>query len=297
MVVLNVLLYYLVIIPISLLPFPLLYGFSDFLYVMIYHLIGYRKKVVLQNIRNSFPEKSEAEQVEICKKFYSHFCDLVVESLKTFTISQKQVAKRVICTNPEVIDKYYAQKRSVIIAGGHYNNWELFAVAVDELIKHDTVGIYTPLSNKFFDEKMRKTRSRYGLQMIATKEVKHFFETNTDKLTATIFGSDQSPSNPKSAHWMTFLNQDTGVLFGAEKFAKEYNYPVIYGRLNKVKRGHYTLDFVLVTDTPRETAHAEIIEKVTRLLEKDIQALPQYWLWTHRRWKHKRPVSEVTSVD
>lgn len=289
MIVLNLLLYYLVIIPISLLPFPLLYGLSDFLYVMIYHVIGYRKKVVLQNIKNSFPEKSEQECIEIQKKFYSHFCDLVVESLKAFTISEKQVAKRVVCEHPEVIDKYYQQGRSVIIAGGHYNNWEIFAVAVDALIKHDTVGIYTPLKNKFFDEKMRKTRGRYGLEMISTKTIKEFFNENNHRRIATIFGFDQSPSNPKSAYWMQFLNQDTGVQFGVEKFAKEYNFAVLYGRLNKVKRGHYTLEFFDVTDEPQKAPHGEIIETVTHLLEKDIKAIPQYWLWTHRRWKHKRP--------
>lgn len=289
MIVFNALLYYLVIIPISLLPFPLLYALSDGLYILFYYMLGYRKKVVLQNIRNSFPDKTEKEHIEICKKFYRHFCDLVVESLKTFTISEKEVLKRVICTNPEVIDKYFDQKRSVIIAGGHYNNWELFAVAVDALIKHKTVGIYKPLSNKYFDGKMRGTRSKYGLEMISTKDVKPFFDKHINVLTATIFGTDQSPSNPNNAYWMKFLNQDTGVLFGAEKFAKDYNYPVVYGRLNKLKRGHYSLDFTDVTDTPKETAHGEITEKITLLLEKDIQAIPQYWLWTHRRWKHKRP--------
>jgi len=289
MIVFNALLYYLVIIPISLLPFPLLYALSDGLYVLFYYMLGYRKKVVLQNIRNSFPDKTEKEHIEICKKFYRHFCDLVVESLKTFTISEKEVLKRVIFTNPEVIDKYFDQKRSVIIAGGHYNNWELFAVAVDALIKHKTVGIYKPLSNKYFDGKMRGTRSKYGLEMISTKEVKPFFDKHINVLTATIFGTDQSPSNPNNAYWMKFLNQDTGVLFGAEKFAKEYNYPVVYGRLNKLKRGHYSLDFTDVTETPTETAYGEITEKITLLLEKDIQAIPQYWLWTHRRWKHKRP--------
>jgi KDO2-lipid IV(A) lauroyltransferase len=291
MIVLNILLYYLVIIPISLLPFPVLYFISDFLYLLIYHIVGYRKRVVISNIQNSFPEKTEKDCIKISKLFYRHFCDLVVESLKAFTISERQVQKRVVCRHPELIDMYFEQNRSVIIAGGHYNNWELFAVAVDKIIKHDTVGIYTPLRNKFFDDKMRSTRSKYGLQMVATREVKRFFEENKHRLTATIFGVDQSPSNPKSAYWMTFLNQETGVQFGTEKFAKEYGYPVLYGRLNKVKRGHYELEFVLVTDNPGQMAYGEITEKVTRLLEKDIQAGPQYWLWTHRRWKQKRPVS------
>ena len=210
--VLNVLLYYLVIIPVSLLPFPLLYGLSNLLFIVFYYISGYRKKVVIQNIRNSFPEKSGKEHLEITKRFYKHFCDLIVESVKTFTISEKQVLKRFVCINPEVSDKYYEQKRSILFAGGHYNNWELFAVGFDKYVKHKTVGIYTPLSNKYFDAKMQQTRSRFGLQMISTKSVKRFLDNHLDTLTGTIFGIDQSPSNPKSAYWMTFLNQETGTV-------------------------------------------------------------------------------------
>lgn len=291
--IINFLLYYLIIIPISLLPFPLLYGVSNFLYFMIFVIFGYRKKVVVDNIRRSFPEKTEKEQKDICKKFYRHFCDLVVESLKTFTISNKQVLKHVTCKNPEAINKYFEQKRSVIIAGGHYNNWEIFAVAIDAIIKHDTIGIYTPLSNKYFDEKMRKTRSKYGLLMISSRKVKYYFDERIKDITATIFAIDQSPSNPKSCYWTTFLNQETGVLFGTEKFAKDYNYPIVYCRINKEKRGYYSFEFFDVTDKPLETAYGEITEKVTQMLEKDIKENPQYWLWTHKRWKHKRPVEKT----
>lgn len=291
MIVLNFLLYYLVIIPISLLPFPLLYLLSDFLYVVFYYIVGYRKKVIIGNIERSFPEKTNKEHIAIAKKFYKHFCDLILESLKTFTISESQVRKRVVCKNPEMLDKYFDQKRSVIIAGGHYNNWELFAVGFDAPLKHQAVGIYMPLSNKFFDKKMRVTRSRYGLYMISTKIVKRVFEEEARKnnLTATVFAIDQSPSNRNNCYWMEFLNQDTGVLFGVEKFAKDYNQVVVYGRINKEKRGHYSFEFFEVTETPRETAYGEITEIVTKALEKDIRALPEYWLWSHRRWKHKRP--------
>jgi len=291
--IINFLLYYLIIIPISMLPFPLLYKVSNFLYFMIFVIFGYRKKVVVDNIRRSFPEKTEKEQKDICKKFYRHFCDLVVESLKTFTISNKQVLKHVTCKNPEAINKYFEQKRSVIIAGGHYNNWEIFAVAIDAIIKHDTIGIYTPLSNKYFDEKMRKTRSKYGLLMISSRKVKYNFDEHIKDITATIFAIDQSPSNPKSCYWTTFLNQETGVLFGTEKFAKDYNYPIVYCRINKEKRGYYSFEFFDVTDKPLETAYGEITEKVTQMLEKDIKENPQYWLWTHKRWKHKRPVEKT----
>ena len=286
------LLYYCVIIPISRLPFPLLYGLSSFVYLILYKVVGYRKKVVLGNIQRSFPEKTAKEHQEICDKFYSHFCDLILESIKTFTISEKQVLKRVVCKNPELINKYFDQKRSVIIAGGHLSNWELFAVAIDTLIKHKTIGIYKPLTNKYFDAKMRNTRSRFGLYMISTKIVKQVYEEEKNNLTATIFAIDQSPSNANNCHWMTFLNQDTGVLFGTEKFAKEYDQPVLYGRINKEKRCYYSFELFETVDHPKETETGELTEMVTRLLEKDIIATPQYWLWSHKRWKHKRPAGK-----
>jgi KDO2-lipid IV(A) lauroyltransferase len=287
--IVNRILYYLVILPISSMPFPVLYLLSDFLYLILYRVMGYRKKIVLGNIQRSFPEKTEKEHLEICRKFYHHFCDLVVESLKTFTISQKQIEKRVVFKNSQVLNKYFDDNKSVVIAGGHYNNWEIFAVAVDALIKHKAIGIYKPLSNKYFDEKMRKTRSKYGLYMISTRDVKRVFDQEINNLTGTIFAIDQSPSNAENCYWMEFLNQDTGILFGAEKYAKEYNYPVVYGRINKEKRGHYSFEFFDVCDQPRETAYGEISEKVTRMLEQDIRNQPEYWLWTHRRWKHKKP--------
>ncbi len=287
--VFNSLLYYLVIIPLSLLPFPLLYAISTGLYVIFYYIAGYRKKVVLQNIRNSFPEKSEAEINLICKKFYKHFCDLVVESIKAFTISQHQITKRFYVINPEVMDKYYDVGKSVLVAGGHFNNWEILAVGIDQCIKHKASGIYTPLSNKYFDDKMQLTRKRYGLQLVSSRAVKRFFESSLDQLTATIFAIDQSPSNPKSAYWMKFLNQETGVLYGIEKFAKDYNYPVLYGTINKVKRGHYNLFLVDVSPNPAASPYGEIIEKTQALLEQDIMQHPEFWLWTHKRWKHKRP--------
>jgi len=136
---------------------------------------------------------------------------------------------------------------------------------------------------------MRETRSKYGLRMISTKIVKEVFESERNKLTATIFGVDQSPPYTAKAHWMTFLNQETGVLFGAEKYAKEYNYPVIFGRIHKVKRGYYTFELETVTDEPTQARPGEIMEKITRLLEKDIIDQPEFWLWSHKRWKHKRP--------
>jgi KDO2-lipid IV(A) lauroyltransferase len=289
---LNPVFYYGLLIPISSLPYPVLYFISDILYVVIYKVVGYRRKVVLQNIASSFPEMTNEEHLQIVRDFYKHLCDLVVESIKVFTISEKQVKQRFKIINPEYIDHFFDKGQSVILAGGHYNNWELFAVAIDAPINHKAVALYKPLSNKFFDEKMRSSRGRYGLKMISTKATREEFEKQ-DVLRVIIFGVDQSPGNPGTCYWSDFLNQDTGMNFGAEKYAREYNYPVIYGHISKVKRGHYTFVFSEAIREPQTTSYGEITKRINHLLEKDIVAQPAYWLWSHRRWKHKRPVDLV----
>jgi KDO2-lipid IV(A) lauroyltransferase len=156
------------------------------------------------------------------------------------------------------------------------------------LIKHQAIGIYKPLSSVYFDRKMYETRSKYGLYMISTRIVPQVFEAEKNKLTATIFAIDQSPSNPQKAHWMKFLGRDSAVLTGTEKYAKQYNYPVIYGRINKEKRGFYSFEFFEAIKNPADTKEGEITEVITGMLEKDIIAEPQYWLWSHRRWKHTK---------
>lgn len=289
MVIFSYLLYYCFIIPVSLLPFRVLYAVSDFLYLILYRVLGYRTKVVRMNLKNSFPEKTAAELKKIESLFYSHLCDVIVETFKSFTISQEEILKRMVLRNPEVIDQYYDQGRSVLIGGGHFNNWEWFAIAVDQQMKHSACALYAPLKNRFFDEKMRSTRGKFGLRMISIKQVATFFEDTKKELTATVFGIDQSPRNAKKSHWMTFLNQDTGVMYGLEKYAKQLDYPVLFASIEKKKRGYYTFYFEPVTAQPREEPEHYIIETTTKRLETEIRTAPPYWLWTHKRWKRKRP--------
>lgn len=291
---LNLFFFYGVLIPISHLPYSVLYLLSDGLYVVIYKIIGYREKVVIQNIANSFPEKSQQEHLRIVSDFYKHLCDLVVESIKVFSISDKQVKERFGFVNPEYINRFFEKGQSVILAGGHYNNWELFAVAIDAAVKHKAVALYKPLHNMFFDEKMRLSRSKYGLEMISTKAARQEFEKK-DFLRVIIFGIDQFPGRSTNCYWSTFLNQDTAMIFGTEKYAKEYNYPVLYGRINKLKRGYYTFEFTEAIEEPQKTSYGEITKRMHHLLEKDIVAQPEYWLWSHKRWKHKRPANLVHS--
>ncbi len=282
-------LYYLVILPISIMPYPLLYLHSDFAFLMIYHVVGYRKKVVLKNIQNSFPEKSPEEHKKIMRKFYRHFCDLILESLKGFTISKKQLDKRFKLRNPEVSDAFFEKGQNLVMVGGHYNNWEILALGIGYQMKHLPIGIYKPLHNKYFDEKMKKTRQRFGLKLCPMKETKAHFMGDHGKPNGIIFAIDQTPSNTKKCHWMEFLNQDTPVFFGAEKYAREFDRPVIFCTIHKVKRGHYEAELEVITDTPNELPHGAITEMNTQRLEKDIIEKPEYWLWSHRRWKHKRP--------
>jgi len=279
------------------LPFRVLYVISNGLYILMYNVIGYRKKVVLQNITRSFPNKTTAEHIQITKGFYRHFCDLVLESIKVFTISQVEVNQRMKVINPDFLDRFYQQGKTVIVAGGHYNNWELFAVAIDAPIKHKAVAIYKPLSSLFFDKRMRESRSKYGLEMISTRKVADEFKRDSAPLRAIIFGIDQSPRSAEKSYWSTFLNQDTAMLFGTEKYAKEYNLPVVYARINKVSRGHYVTEFVEAIENPLNTSYGEITKRMNELLEKDILKQPEYWLWSHKRWKHKRPVELVQQEE
>ncbi|MBL4706707.1 MAG: lysophospholipid acyltransferase family protein, partial [Flavobacteriales bacterium] len=230
----------------------------------------------------------ELRKVE--RQFYQHFCDIIVESLKNFTVSRKRVAKRMVIENPEIMDQFHEQGRNVIVVGGHYNAWELYALAMPIYHKHVGVGVYKPLSNKFFDNKLRTSREKYGLELIPMKESAQYFanENNKGKY-AFILGSDQSPSNPSNAYWMDFMSQDTPVLFGAEKNAKQYNLPIVFGHATKVRRGYYTLKYTLLFDNSAETSYGEITKSHTQFLEKIILQKPQFWLWSHRRWKHKRP--------
>jgi KDO2-lipid IV(A) lauroyltransferase len=289
MAIINRIFYYGMILPLSLLPFPVLYALSDFIFVILYHVVGYRKKVVMDNIRNSFPERSEKERKEIARKFYHHFCDLTLESLKFFTISEKDANERMVYSGTEIPKKYFDQKRSIIVAMAHYNNWEMVAVTVDRATAHDTYAIYKPLTNAYFDKKMLSSRQKYGLTMMHNRTVKDEFQRLKGELTATYFLVDQAPSPHSKPYWMTFLNQETGVLTGTEQYAKLYNYPVVFLDVQKPKRGYYTCRFVDVTDQPRSTPEGEILEKVTRLLEAQIIDKPQFWLWSHRRWKRKKP--------
>lgn len=280
-------LYYLFLKPISFIPLRGLYIISDFMYMVLYVLLKYRQKVVRTNLLNSLPEKDIKDILKIEKAFYRHFCDLIVESVRMFSISEKELKERSKMVNPEVMDGLYDKNKSIILTGGHYNNWEIGAAILSRQVKHHIIGIYAPLSNAFFNDKILKSRSRFGMEMLSKKRVKEGFEQHKGELTATIFATDQSPTYSKMVHWTTFLNQPTAVALGAELFAAEYKLPVVFVYVTKQKRGYYQMEARLLCEDASKMKAGEITELHTRWLEDQIRQTPQFWLWTHKRWKRR----------
>lgn len=274
----------------ALLPFPLLYALSDVLFVLIYHVFGYRKAVVRANLRNSFPEKSDAERRTIERQFYRWFCDLVLETLKTLTISPAQVKERVAVEGEAVLKKHFDAGRSVILVMGHWGNWELGGARFGQLGMHQLYVIYHPLQNKWFDGLVHHMRTRLGNKLYPMKDTLRGMVRDRGSVTATAFIADQTPP-PEGAFWTTFLHQDTPVFFGTEKIAQKLGYPIIYVGVEYQRRGHYTMRFEELVADPRSTAEGEISMLHTRRLEADIHRKPAFWLWSHRRWKHRRPIS------
>ena len=282
-----------ILVFISLLPFPVLYFLSDGLYLLIFHVVGYRKKVVFENLRKSFPEKNESEINTIASQFYRHLCDTIFETLKVYTISKKSFARR--CVFDEQSKKhfdYFIQKNtSIVCVLGHCGNWEWISISHQITFKHLLTVVYHPLSNKNFDTFMLKLRSRFGGDMVPMHGLyKRLLTLKKEGVLNTIGMVGDQTAPPESSYWTTFLNQDTPVFFGSEKLAKKFNYPMMYLSIKKTKRGYYTVSSQIISETPNTHPDGELTEIHTRLLEKDIRETPYSWLWSHRRWKHKKPL-------
>ena len=273
----------------SLLPFPVLYTLSDFFCFVMFHMVGYRKQLVLQNLRNSFPEKSEQELLVIRKKFYKHLCDLFLETFKTLTISKNSMLKHCYFEpgSKALLNELSAQGKSLILVMGHQGNWEWAGNTCSTEINSQLYVIYHPLANKYTDGLVYKMRTRFGTKLIAMRDTFKKMATMRNELTITAFIADQTP-HPSNAYWMTFLNQDTPVFLGTERIARKLNSPIVYAFVKKVKRGCYEIHVELLVENPAATADGEITELHTRRLESDIISQPETWLWSHRRWKHKK---------
>ncbi len=273
---------------ISILPFRLLYLFSDFLYLIVYKVIGYRRKVVRQNLELVFPNKTDAERLDIEKKSYHHLCDIFLEMIKTLTISQKQINKRFVYTNLELLEEMEAKGKSIALMGSHYASYE-WAVSMNYYIKSQGYAVYKPLANKHFDKLVHKIRARFKAKLIATYETARTIKENneTGKIGVYGFASDQSPKLQSASYWTTFLGVYTPVFVGAESLAKKYDMNTILMSVEKKRRGYYSVTFETLFENVREVPDFEITDKFLRLTEKSIYQAPEYYLWTHNRFKHK----------
>ena len=280
--------YYLLVLPSSRLPLPVMYFIVDFFYLALITVLPYRKKVVRDNIEKSFPNLTKKEKHKIERSFYRHLASLLAEGAKNLTISKKQLSKRFRVKNPEVLNDLYEKNKSVILVSGHYNNWEWLITAQNFLFKHQAVGIGMPLTNKFWDKKLNTRRARFGMKIINSNTLKQFYNENEDCVATLVLG-DQSPGDATKSYWMEFLNQQTPVLFGAEMLAHKYNHAVVYFTIHRVKRGYYEMELKTVAENPREKKWGEITEAHTKLLENQIRKEPYYWIWSHKRWKKEVP--------
>ena len=274
----------------SLLPLRILYLLADLVYYVLYYIVSYRRKVVSTNLKNSFPEKTDEERKTIEKKFYKHLADLIVEILKLTHMSKKEQIKRFTYTNLEVIDKLREDKRDIIAVMGHYNNWE-WPTLLPNFLKYKTIIIFKPLQNKYFNGFFNNQRSKHGIILTPTSLIIREiikYKINNIK-TFSVFISDQIPAKGDIKYWTTFLNQDTAVFTGAGKIAAKYDMAIVFFHIQKIKRGYYNLDIELLYEHTAGLSEEVITETHVRRLEEIIREKPEFWIWSHRRWKHKKP--------
>lgn len=287
----SALLYYLFVFPLSKLPLVITYRFADFFYVLLISVLPYRRKVIEQNLQRSFPEKTPQEIRQLRNRFYRHFADMLIEGIKNLGISEKELRRRFKISNPELMQELFYRKKSVLLVSAHYMNWEWMITGQALFFPHQAVGIGMPLSNGFWDKKINSLRSRYGMHVIHSKIVKETFEQYEQNETriATLVLADQSPGDSLKSYWTTFLNQPTAIPFGAEQLAHTYGHAVVFYLPKRIRRGYYEAELILLTDDPTTCAWGEITEQHVRLLEEGIRNAPQYWLWSHKRWKRSVP--------
>jgi len=290
-------LFRIVIFNFKLIPFFLLYLYADFLYFVLYYIIGYRRKIIKQNLKASFPEKSEAELEKIEKKYYKNVADITLESIKGMSMSKSRLIKRYKVLNPEIFDEYFEKGQSIIAVGSHYANWEWGALCFCLQFKHTSVGVYKPLSNKPIDSYIRKTRSSWGMNLESILETGKTFSKYSKIKTMYYLVTDQSPSNSYKSHWVNFLNQYTACLHGASFYSKKYNYPIVFGDVQRVKRGFYEITMSILVENPENEIDIDITRKIMQKIESVIVKKPEDWLWSHNRWKHKKPVTENLNIS
>lgn len=273
---------------IAMIPFPLLYLLSDFLSFLVFRLFGYRKRVILDNLRNSFPDKSEAEIKKIQRRFHKNFTDVFLEMIKMLSMSGKSILKRAKILNPEVVKKYQNAGRSVLFVGGHCANWEWLGMAISYVMEQDTYTVYKPLKNQNFEDLVREMRAKNGNNLVPMKSFLRTILKNKNRGVVNLMLADQTPHVGEIEYFTDFLHQDTPVFLGVEKITKAVKMPLFFTEIRRTKRGHYEIKLVELFNEYDEVNQYEVTKKHIKALEGLIQSAPSDWLWSHRRWKYTR---------
>jgi KDO2-lipid IV(A) lauroyltransferase len=270
---------------IGLLPFPILYMFSDFGQFFLRSIMGYRRTVIISNLRSCFLTLTDKELDTILRNVYKNLADVLAEGIKGFSMLPRTVKKRHVITNPEIIEPWLAQGKSVIAIPAHYNNFEWGSMSPGLFTKHPIIAFYKPLSNKYINRFLKWSRAKFGTTLASIYETRQVFENNAKTPSVYIMAADQSPARPEKSYWITFLGRETAFLHGPEKYARLYNYPVVYVDVQRVKRGYYTVEAILLADEPSSLPDGEVTRRYAGKLEETILKSPGNWLWSHKRWK------------
>ncbi|MEZ4932669.1 MAG: lysophospholipid acyltransferase family protein [Saprospiraceae bacterium] len=273
----------------AMLPMKVVYVLSDMLYLLFRYIVKYRRKVIQLNLRNSFPKSSEKEIDDLTNRFYRYFSDLILETMKGFSFGEADWQTRFIYKNPEIFDSLYQQKKSAILLGSHYGNWEWGGISFPLAVKHKVIGAYKPIKNRKVETYLNDFRKKRGLHLTNMKFAGRAVIENKNEPVIFVFIADQTPSDVQNAHWLTFLNQDTPFLHGAAKLASKTGYPVFHYKINRMKRGFYEVEFEEICGSPESLSPPDITSLYAKHLERMISQNPPFWLWSHRRWKRKRP--------
>ena len=287
------LLFYIIIYPIlwiiSVLPFPILYLFSDFVCFLTYNIIGYRKKVVRENLSMALPHLTEEERRIVEKKFYSHMCDMFLEMIKTMSISKDEIEKRYVFKNLDVYKNLEKEEKSIAILCAHYASYE-WAVSMNYHINFTGVGIYKKIANPYFDKLVKRIRSKFKATLITTKETIPEMGKNYRNNKLSLYGliSDQSPRLGSFFHWNKFMGIEVPIHTGGEMLAKKYDMNVLFLRTKKLGRGFYEAELEVISENAKEEPNYAITDRFLKLVEQQIYDQPEYYLWTHKRWKHRK---------
>lgn len=279
---------YPILLGISKLPWRILYGFSSCLYLLVYYIIRYRRKTVTENLTLVFPDKSKKEIQRIRKEFYKHMCDMFLEMIKSLSISREDLIKRYKVTNLEEFHKYEKMDKGIIALMGHYGSYE-WSNAIDLVSVYPCVGIYKQIKNKYFDQLAHRIRGRFDSRLIASHKVARQIIKDKQEGTICTYGmiSDQSPKIYNSKYWTDFMGVKVPIFMGGEFLAQRLDVIVLYLHVEKVKRGHYEVTFIPITENSKSEDKYYVIKQYLRMLEKQIHDKPEYYLWTHKRWKHR----------